>query len=54
MDIFSLRAALVEEYKSFSGSFVQPRDKRIAAFLEERLANADHFLGLDSGRSEDV
>ena len=43
MDIFSLRAALAEEYKSFSGSFVQPRDKRIAAFLEERLANADQW-----------
>ena len=44
MDIFSLREALVEDYKSFSSSFVQPRDKRIAAFLEARLSNADQWL----------
>ena len=43
MDIFSLRAALVDDYKSFTSSFVQPREKRIAVFLEERLANADQW-----------
>lgn len=43
MDIFSLRATLVEDYKSFTRSFVQPRDERIAAFLEERLAIADQW-----------
>ena len=43
MDIFSLRKALVDDYRSFTGSFVQPRDVRIRAFLEERLANADQW-----------
>lgn len=43
MDIFSLRTALVEDYKSFTGSFVQPRDERIQEFLELRLKNADQW-----------
>jgi hypothetical protein len=43
MDIFSLRTQLVEDYRSFSGSFVQPRDERIASFLEERLDSADQW-----------
>jgi len=43
MDIFSLRTALIEDYKSFTGSFVQPRDERIAAFLDERLGSADQW-----------
>jgi ATP-dependent helicase YprA (DUF1998 family) len=43
MDIFSLRAELVEDYKSFTRSFVQPRDAKISAFLDERLANADQW-----------
>ena len=43
MDIFSLRAALIDDYRSFTGSFVQPRDERIRGFLEERLANADQW-----------
>ncbi len=51
MDIFSLRADLVEDYKSFTASFVQPRDDRIRAFLDERLASAaqwpDPWLSLN-------
>jgi ATP-dependent helicase YprA (DUF1998 family) len=43
MDIFSLRAALVDDYKSFTGSFVQPRDQKISEFLEARLAKADQW-----------
>jgi len=43
VDIFSLRTALIEDYKSFSGSFVEPRDERIAAFLDERLGSADQW-----------
>jgi ATP-dependent helicase YprA (DUF1998 family) len=43
MDIFSLRTQLVEDYRSFSGSFVQPRDERISTFLEERLDSADQW-----------
>ena len=43
MDIFSLRTALVDDYRSFTGSFVQPLDGRIRAFLEERLDNADQW-----------
>jgi len=42
-DIFSLRDALVDDYKSFTGSFVQPRDEGISAFLERRLAAADQW-----------
>jgi hypothetical protein len=43
MDIFSLRTALIDDYRSFTGSFVQPRDEKIRAFLEKRLANADQW-----------
>jgi len=43
MDIFSLRTALIDDYRSFTSSFVQPRDGQIRAFLEERLANADQW-----------
>jgi len=39
VDIFKLRDQLVDEYRSFSGSFVQPRDARIAEFLERRQAD---------------
>ena len=43
MDIFSLREAVVEDYKSFSASFVQPSDPSISRFLEERAANAGQW-----------
>ncbi|HEV2362380.1 MAG TPA: DEAD/DEAH box helicase, partial [Acidimicrobiales bacterium] len=43
MDIFALREALIEDYKSFTGSFVQPRDQRIRAFVEERSERADQW-----------
>jgi ATP-dependent helicase YprA (DUF1998 family) len=43
MDVFSLREAVVEDYKSFSGSFVQPRDDDIRRFLDERFANSDQW-----------
>lgn len=43
MDVFSLREAVVEDYKSFTGSFVQPRDEDIRRFLDERLTNSDQW-----------
>jgi len=44
MEVFSLRETVVEDYKSFTGSFVQPRDEDIRSFLDERLANSDQWL----------
>ncbi|MGH9170819.1 MAG: DEAD/DEAH box helicase [Acidimicrobiales bacterium] len=41
MDIFGLRDQLIEDYKSFTGSFVQPRDERIQALLARRLEDAE-------------
>ncbi len=38
MDIFGLREQLVEDYRAFSGSFVEPRDPRIGALLAGRPA----------------
>src|ERR1700683_4036123 len=43
MDIFSLRSALVEDYQTFTSSFVTPRDPRIMAFLDQRRHNADQW-----------
>ena len=43
MDVFALRAALIEDYRSFSGSFVQPRDEQIKTFLERRLASSEQW-----------
>ena len=43
VDVFALREALIEDYKSFSGSFVQPRDEQIKAFLERRLVTSEQW-----------
>ena len=43
MDVFSLREAVVEDYKSFTSSFVQPRDEDIRRFLDERLTDSDQW-----------
>ncbi len=37
MDVFSIREQMVEEYRSFTGAFVAPRDERITGFLKARL-----------------
>jgi very-short-patch-repair endonuclease len=36
VDIFQLREQLIADYRSFTGSFVHPRDARIREFLERR------------------
>jgi hypothetical protein len=40
MDIFSLREALVDDYRSFTSSFVQPSGDDIRRLLDERLASS--------------
>ena len=52
MDIFSLRESLVEDYKSFTSSFVQPRDTRIAQFSYGTACQAPRIacVATDSGR----
>ncbi|MGH3370198.1 MAG: hypothetical protein ACRDPR_09360 [Nocardioidaceae bacterium] len=40
MDVFEVRDQLVDDYKSFTAAFVEPRDERIAEFLAEQLAAA--------------
>ncbi|MDP9418658.1 MAG: DEAD/DEAH box helicase [Actinomycetota bacterium] len=38
MDVFEVREQLVHDYRSFTGAFVDARDRRIRAFIEEQLA----------------
>ena len=37
MDIFGIRDAVIDEYQSFTTSFVDPRDRRIRAHIEQRI-----------------
>ena len=37
MDVFGIRDRVVEDYRSYTTSFVEPRDDRIAAYLQEQL-----------------
>jgi DEAD/DEAH box helicase/Helicase conserved C-terminal domain/Domain of unknown function (DUF1998) len=43
VDVFALRESMVEDYRSFSGSFVRPREERIKSFVESRLAASDQW-----------
>jgi ATP-dependent helicase YprA (DUF1998 family) len=37
MDVFEVREQLISDYRSFTGAFVEPRDERIATFLDRQL-----------------
>src|SRR5680860_275987 len=37
MDVFALHRKLIEDYRSFTSSFVQVRDRRLAAHVEQEL-----------------
>lgn len=43
MDVFTIRDSLVEDYRSFTTSFVDPRDERIRDHLREREATGTHW-----------
>ncbi len=51
MDVFAVREQLVGDYASFTGSFVEPRDERIAGLIEQRMASGaqwpDPWLSLN-------
>ncbi|MGI8984357.1 MAG: DEAD/DEAH box helicase, partial [Acidimicrobiales bacterium] len=43
MDVFSVREQLVRDYRSFTAAFVEPRDQRITAFIDQRLAEGSQW-----------
>ncbi|MGH9267246.1 MAG: DEAD/DEAH box helicase, partial [Acidimicrobiales bacterium] len=43
MDVFSVREQLVRDYRSFTAAFVEPRDQRIAGFIDQRLAEGSQW-----------
>lgn len=43
IDLFSLRESLVQDYKSFTTSFVWPRDARVRELLRTRLEESDQW-----------
>ena len=51
MNIFDLRERVIEDYRSFTGAFVEPRDERNRAFLDDQLAEGaqwpDPWLSLN-------
>lgn len=51
MDVFGIHEKLIDDYRSYTSSFVSPRDKRVAEHLEERLASGaqwpDPWLSLN-------
>jgi superfamily II DNA/RNA helicase len=51
MDVFRVRDQLIEDYRDFTGSFVEIHDKRIAAHVAERMDNGyqwpDPWLSLN-------
>ncbi len=51
MDVFEVHGQLIEDYRSYSSSFVDVRDRRIAEFVAERLAEGaqwpDPWLSLN-------
>jgi len=51
VDVFQVREQLVGDYRSFTAAFVEPRDARIRAFLQEQLAEGaqwpDPWLSLN-------
>jgi hypothetical protein len=40
MDIFEVRDQLVDDYREYTGSFVDVRDPRIRAHVQDRMAPA--------------
>jgi ATP-dependent helicase YprA (DUF1998 family) len=53
MDIFEVRDQLIEDYRDFTGSFVDIHDKKIAAHVADRMDNGyqwpDPWLSLNPG-----
>lgn len=51
MDVFKVHEQVIEDYRAFTSGFVQPRDRRIAAFIEEQFAEGvqwpDPWLSLN-------
>ena len=51
MDVFRVRDRLIEDYRNFTGSFVDIRDKRIGEHVRDRMANGyqwpDPWLSLN-------
>ena len=51
MDVFRVRDQLIEDYRDFTGSFVDIHDKRIAEHVADRMANGyqwpDPWLSLN-------
>ena len=43
MDVFQIREQLVSDYSSFTSSFVEPREPRIKALLEQRDDNGSQW-----------
>ncbi|MEW6155388.1 MAG: DEAD/DEAH box helicase [Actinomycetota bacterium] len=43
MDVFRVREQLVGDYRAFTAAFVEPRDPRIAGFIEQRLAEGSQW-----------
>jgi len=39
MDVFELRNHLVEDYKSYVSSFIQIRDKKIRAYVDDQISS---------------
>lgn len=43
MDVFGIRERLIDDYRSFTTSFVEPRDERIRQHLDERLQSGNQW-----------
>ncbi|HQR81134.1 MAG TPA: DEAD/DEAH box helicase, partial [Actinomycetota bacterium] len=43
MDIFAIRDSVVDEYKEFTTSFVEPRDPRISEFVKTQLDQGEQW-----------
>ena len=37
MDVFKVHEQVIDDYRAFTSGFVQPRDGRVAAFIDEQL-----------------
>ena len=43
MDIFGIRDAVIDEYQGFTTSFVEPRDRRVRAHIDQRMADGQQW-----------
>ena len=43
MDVFDVRARLIEDYRAFTTGFVEPRDVRVRDFVERRLTEGHQW-----------